>query len=101
MKVNVTIEREDGDELGETMSMGVSAAGLEPNDVCKLLLAGAEMVVYDMVRDSLEQNGGDPAAVSYAAPLRTRLYVIETMLAQEPTPYDWVHLDLSTDLSGD
>lgn len=97
MKVHVTIEREDGDEVGESTSMGVSAVGLEPYDVCRLLLAGAEMVVYDLVRDSLSLNGAEPASVAFAAPLRTRLFVIETLTAQEPVPYDWVHLDLRPD----
>lgn len=75
--------------------MGISAAGLEPHDVCKLLIAGAEMVVYDLVRDSLVINGGSEEEADYAAPLRTRLHVIETLVAQEPTPYNWVRLELT------
>lgn len=93
MKVTVTIERDD-DGTDESTSMGVSASGVEPMDVCRMLMAGAEMVMYDQVRQSLMDNGVDEEAATYGAPMRTRLLALEVLISQEITPYNWVRLDM-------
>jgi hypothetical protein len=93
MKVNITIEKDDDDE-DASVNMGISAEGLDPFDVAKLLLAGAEMSMYNMVRGSLEGNGASAEMAEYGAPLRTRLLATEILLNQELTPYSWVALEL-------
>lgn len=95
MKVHVTIERDDDDPVGESTSMGISASGLQPHEVCVLLMAGAEMTMYDTVLKSLIANGAGEATAEYAAPLRTRMHVVELLITQEPVPYSWVQLDLA------
>lgn len=97
MKVNITIERDDDDE--ESTSMGISASGIEPIDVFKMLIAGAEMVFYDGVRNDLQANGATADQAEYGAPLRNRLLAVEVMMSQPLTPYSWVHMDLDEGLS--
>lgn len=97
MRVTVSIERDDDDEAGETTSMGISAEGIPPLEVFALLMAGAEMVVYDHVYAEMIEHGGGAEEVAYAVPLRTRLLSIEQLVAQQLTPYTWVTLDMSGD----
>lgn len=93
MKVTVTIEREDGDE-DATASMGIVADNIDPFEVFKLMMAGAEMVIYDVVLQSLLANGAEESEAEYGAPLRTRLLATEILLGQPITPYNWVRLDM-------
>lgn len=89
MRVNVSIE---GDDETET-TMGISADGLDAWGIFRLLLQGAEMVVYQDVVTDLMHNGATQEEVGYGAPLRTRLLALEQMLANDMTPYDWVTFD--------
>lgn len=93
MRVSVTIERDDDDEIGESTSMGISAGGVEPLQVAKLLMAGAEMILYPIVEQNLSENGATADEVAYGAPLRTRIFTMEILTTQEPTPYHWVRLE--------
>lgn len=92
MKVHVTIERDDDDHT----SLGITADGFDRQEITALLIAGAEMVVYEVVTADLLANGGNEIEVAYAAPLRTRLLMMEQLVAQPMTPYSWVELDLAS-----
>ena len=90
MRVHVTIEQDDDTEL----SMGVSADGMDRFEVARLLLAGAEMVLYDEVVTQLTDNGASVEQVEFGAPLRTKMLVVEQVVRAEPTPYHWVQVEL-------
>jgi hypothetical protein len=91
MQAKITIEQPDNSDEG--VNLGISATG-DPMEVFEMLLKGAEMIVYQMVRDSLVENGASELEADYAAPLRTRLLALEIFTKQEITPYSWVSLDL-------
>jgi hypothetical protein len=95
MKVRIVIENDEASDSG--VSMGISAAGVEPFDVFKLLLAGAEMMVYQGVVLDLVGNGASLEEAEFAGPLRTRLLALEQMINQELQPYQWVSIDTGAD----
>lgn len=97
MKVTVTIEQ-DGDDESST-SMGISAAGVDPMQAFKMMLAGAEMIVHDVVHKSLMDNGAEQIEADYASPLRTRILALEILVTQPITPYSWVQMDLGPGLT--
>lgn len=86
MKVQITI---DSDEHGE-MSLGVTAEGADTLEVARMVLAGAELICQDHVRSEMLEHGASEKVASYAAPIRTRLFVIEQLLNLEMKPARWV-----------
>lgn len=92
MKVRIIIE-EDPDSA-DGISLGITSDGSDRFDLFRLLIAGAEMVVYGEVVSSLFENGGTQEQADYGAPMRTRLLALDVLLNQDMQPYSWVQLDM-------
>lgn len=91
MRVRITIDEDQ--DTGEGMSLGINSDGADPFDIFRLLIAGAEMVVYGQVVSDLSDSGATDGQAEYGAPLRTRLLALDVLLNQEMQPYHWVHMD--------
>lgn len=88
MKIHLTVEDDDTGQL----SMGITADTPDMLEVFRLLVAGAEMVVYNHVLNSLLDGGASAEEAAYAAPLRARLLAIEQITQQDMQPYQWIEL---------
>lgn len=91
MDVTVNISRENADD---DPTLSVTAHGATVGEVFELMLAATENVIGRGIASALVDNGATAEEAEYAAPLRTRLLMVETLMQQPFRSFDAVMLDL-------
>lgn len=91
--MNITVQI-TADESLQNISVGVSAEGLQPQEVGEVLLRSGESMLQDYVRQALIANGMSAGQAELVAPVRARLLAVELLLKFEMEKFGWVLMDL-------